>query len=419
MKISKLNKDQKASVESTNNQVLVIAPPGSGKTFTLIEAIKHYIDTNPDATKVAAITFTNAATREMKARIDKKYANKVEFSTIHSWAKHLLEIYSLRYKFRINVLNKNATIHILNRISNDLPKTSIKSEIYLYFRQNKKKLATASFWIRKEFTLLDEKYQNYKKENNLYDFGDYPEYLLSKVEEYDIKLDYYDGIFVDEYQDVDVHQHILFKESISDKKFFIGDPDQAIYMFRGASEDFIYELKDVYDTYKLKINFRSKSEIVDYYTEARNIFKNIEEKSAFTLSEISTTNNVSDVVAERGKGGTVSYLKNFIDIEYAMPIINNLKEKPTILCRTNRQIENLQNTGHFDGFEFSTIHSAKGLEYDTVIVADFDIDEKEDFNVLYVALSRAKNNLFIADCSLLEVASEMFKDVKQKQEILF
>jgi ATP-dependent exoDNAse (exonuclease V) beta subunit len=69
-------------------------------------------------------------------------------------------------------------------------------------------------------------------------------------------------LFVDEFQDVDPTQLKVFDRVIANKKFFIGDPDQAIYIFRGATSEVFKELEDFKD-YKLDINYRSYQPILD------------------------------------------------------------------------------------------------------------------------------------------------------------
>ena len=64
------------------------------------------------------------------------------------------------------------------------------------------------------------------------------------------------------------------------------------------------------------------------------------------------------------------------------------------MCRTNKQVKYIQDKGYF---EVSTVHQAKGLEYDNVIVIDSTISSVEDLNIAYVAMTRARNNLFIVN----------------------
>lgn len=63
-----------------------------------------------------------------------------------------------------------------------------------------------------------------------------------------------------------------------------------------------------------------------------------------------------------------------------------------ILCRTNKQVKYLQDNGYY---ECSTVHQAKGLEYDNVISIDSTICNTEDLNIAYVSMTRAKNKLFV------------------------
>ena len=67
-----------------------------------------------------------------------------------------------------------------------------------------------------------------------------------------------------------------------------------------------------------------------------------------------------------------------------------------ILCRTNKQVKAINEMGYF---EATTIHQAKGLEYDNVLVIDTPISSEEDANIAYVALTRARDNLFVVPYS--------------------
>lgn len=69
-----------------------------------------------------------------------------------------------------------------------------------------------------------------------------------------------------------------------------------------------------------------------------------------------------------------------------------MSNRPVILCRTNKQVKHINDAGYF---EASTVHQAKGLEYNNVIVIDSTISSTEDLNIAYVAMTRARDNLFI------------------------
>lgn len=71
-----------------------------------------------------------------------------------------------------------------------------------------------------------------------------------------------------------------------------------------------------------------------------------------------------------------------------------MSNRPMILCRTNKQVKWIQDKGYF---ETSTIHQAKGLEYKNVLVIDTTITGTEDLNIAYVAMTRARDNMFIVN----------------------
>ena len=76
-----------------------------------------------------------------------------------------------------------------------------------------------------------------------------------------------------------------------------------------------------------------------------------------------------------------------------------IKTNPMILCRTNKQVKAIQEFGYTN---VSTVHQAKGLEYDNVIVVDTTIRNMEDLNIAYVALTRARDNMLVVNWSNLE-----------------
>ena len=76
-----------------------------------------------------------------------------------------------------------------------------------------------------------------------------------------------------------------------------------------------------------------------------------------------------------------------------------------ILCRTNKQVNAIK---QFNYFNVDTVHQAKGLEYDNVLVIDSTIEDGEDLNIAYVAMTRARDNLFIINWQQLEYLFKMY-----------
>ena len=113
-----------------------------------------------------------------------------------------------------------------------------------------------------------------------------------------------DALFVEELQDVDEEHYYIFNRVEADKKFFIGDAQQAIYIFRGADMEIFDKLAD-FEYKTLKVNYRSYQEILDY---ARTFYSALEPKlgkiSDLLVSSIYYS-QPGDVLCIRGKGGFV------------------------------------------------------------------------------------------------------------------
>lgn len=395
----KYNNKQIEAIRSLNPNVAIIAPAGSGKTSTLVGAIVQHRKMNPDD-KITAITFTRKAAGELKERIP--FAENISVATIHSWSYQELVDLSDRMKtdpdkaFRIRLLDEEKMREILLDISKKRNYYYIKiNELYFYIIGNYNIDITEPVRAMYEAILLQ--YTQYKRDNGLYDFTDLPLYLLDKLNDTEQTIDGIDALFVDEFQDVDPIQIKVLDKVTSAKKFYIGDFAQSIYQFRGATRDIMKHVPQ-FEVMDLDINYRSYQEIIDFATTAREYM----EEWQLGFSKVFES-RPSSIFCERGAGGKVYTLskggaamevnKN-IKLNGVDVIRKVLKENPMFLCRTNKEVKYLQKMG-ID--KVSTVHQAKGLEYNAVIATDFKIKDNEDVNVGYVALTRAKNTLVAAD----------------------
>jgi len=262
MNKEELNKFQKAVVESNSTNIVVTACAGSGKTSSLIFAVVEYRKKNPGHV-IDIITYTRAATAVLKERLNAEGIYDVNISTIHVWSRERLKDLAELYHFKLHIIEKPIIMQILNEIIAK-HRTKMNVEIVFSYVTGNKKMDVSDSYL-KTLDALNTKYIRYKRENGLYDFTDYPLYLLTKLKEYNEKIYSTDALFVDELQDVDEEQSALFELVESHKKFYIGDSWQAIFGFRGADSKVFENLND-FDHQKLKINYRSYQEITDYAT---------------------------------------------------------------------------------------------------------------------------------------------------------
>lgn len=389
------NQKQLVAINSEEARVVVVAAPGSGKTRTMIAAIENFIE-KTKSKNIVAITFTKKATEEIQSRV---FISKdiLNVSTIHSWSLQELNKLSIKYRFRVKILTEEKIRKILAPLMEEY-KISGRMADSCYFYMVGTISPDLDLKMRSKLDAIYKKYTDFKRTRYLYDFTDLPLYLKDKLEEYDEYITV-SGLFVDEFQDVDPIQLKVFDRVIADKKFFIGDPDQAIYIFRGATSEVFKNLED-FKNYKLDINYRSYQPILDVAA----CFKS-QVKKDWWINKL-TYYYIKEMIGDRGegKGECEIYFDRrgkFSDMIISGPTILPKDFLPQqlenneyqVLCRTNIEAKTLHKLGLKNA---TTIHQAKGLEFKNVLLVDFQIQTDEDKNVAYVGITRAKDKLIVA-----------------------
>lgn len=227
-----LDEFQENAVKNQNNQILIVAGPGSGKTTVLTKRLAYMIsEKNEPAEKCLAITFTRKAAQEMRERLSKLLKEKVAGLNIHTF--HSLCFSILKENFETLGLAEN--FRVISKEEKSLYKEDELPENLLEFDE----LITLTLKL----------------------FREKPDIL-------NIYKDRFKYVSVDEYQDIDEHQYELIKLLVpSDGNILaIGDPNQAIYGFRGGSAKFFNHFTTDYpnaEIINLKNNYRSTNTIVD------------------------------------------------------------------------------------------------------------------------------------------------------------
>lgn len=399
----KLDESQKNAIRGIEDNIVIKAPAGSGKTSTLITAIADYRYEHIND-RICAITYTRAARAEMEERLKELGIYDVEVTTIHVWARNFLYEFGRKYDLKINILEEADIKAILQTISREyLVRSKVKSInigiLYQYITGTKKMDITENY--RRTLNALEDRYIKHKRDNHLYDFTDYPLYLYDVMTEYNETINNIDALFVDEFQDVDSIQLKIFNRTNCFKKFFIGDSWQAIFAFRGADGEAFNKL-DNFTVYKLKYNYRSYQEIIDY---AVHVYETLRYRCGDRYITQIAAPEPCDIKCNRGYGGEVSIVDPWGECysysgfdgvgrreNWEYKLQSMLEKNPMILCRTNKQVKTIVDNSYYTA---ETIHQAKGLEYDNVIVIDTAIKEEEDLNIAYVALTRAKNSMLV------------------------
>lgn len=285
--LSVLNPEQYDAVITTEGYVRVIAGAGSGKTRVLTHRIAYIIEQGlAKPWEVMAITFTNKAAREMKERISQLLpeGNEVWASTYHAMCARILRVHApeIGYPQNFVVIDSDDQKAVLKKFYAELALAAKEykpasvlafiSGCKMAFVTPDEALATAYTPQDKIMVELYRRYQAYLEKQQVLDFDD----LILKAllllqtnaevrEKYQRRFRY---LHVDEFQDTNEPQYELVKILSSgwENLCIVGDPDQAIYSWRGANDRLILEFNRDFPTTKtiiLNQNYRSTANILD------------------------------------------------------------------------------------------------------------------------------------------------------------
>ena len=229
-KVFGLDEYQKAAVENESRQLLIIAGPGSGKTTVLTQRIA-YMANKKGVKNSLAITFTRRAAEEMRERLAKLGVFNVNIHTFHSFCFDIL-------------------------------------------RENYQKAG-----LNEDFRVISEQERALYKElpQNALEFDDLIKLTVKLFEDYPETIKHYEYVSVDEYQDIDENQYKLIRLLVPESGSIcaIGDPNQAIYGFRGGNSKFFQNFAEDYKnavTVNLANNYRSSESIVEASNQVINSF---------------------------------------------------------------------------------------------------------------------------------------------------
>jgi len=317
----KLNPTQKKAVDTIEGPVLVMAGPGTGKTQVLTVRIANILkETDADPGSILALTFTEAAAKEMKERLVQligKDGYHVKIGTFHAFCADIISENPERFsrtrglqnaseleKIQVfkEILEKNSyeqlkppgdplfyLTHVRDSIS-DLKREGITVKKFMElvnilregFELEKDNLKKTAFnekekLVRKNVDLLDiyEKYEKKLEEIGRFDFDDMINWVVEALEtDEDFALKYqedYQYLLADEYQDTNTAQNRLLFALTSHwgeeaNIFCVGDNNQSIMRFQGASKENIQQFKGHFPHHTeitLSDNYRSTPTILN------------------------------------------------------------------------------------------------------------------------------------------------------------
>ncbi|MDE6213987.1 MAG: ATP-dependent helicase [Lachnospiraceae bacterium] len=274
---------QREAILHTVGPAGVLAGPGSGKTFVTTHRIHRLITSEGvDPSHILVITFTKAAALEMQERFFRLMETErppVHFGTFHAVFYHILK-QSAQYRGHtiITEAEKRKLIRDIlhmHKLFLYLQEEDIE-EVLSAVSRAKSSLTELPVKIGKmgeeDFRFLRTEYQSYLEEFSKFDFDDLMAACLKLFREDAASLAGWQGqfryILVDEFQDISPVQYEIVKllAAPENNLFIVGDDDQSIYGFRGASPDSMQQFFQDFSQAKrilLDVNFRCHREIVE------------------------------------------------------------------------------------------------------------------------------------------------------------
>ena len=395
--LSLLNEKQREAAELPSSCLAVIAGPGTGKTGTLTARIKCLIEKRRvKPSEITAVTFTNQAAGELRERLKRELANKrgqslIQTGTFHSICLKMLEAAGEKADLADPLELSALAEEILEEESKPLRPTEFLRRV----SRKKTELALAQEMSEKtgekeenSFQKAFDRYRTAMEAQGWLDFDDLLIRTVSLLRENCPAIrrfcSHFRYLLVDEFQDISPLQYALIREWNKEGRelFVIGDPDQAIYGFRGSdAECFKRLLQDIPETkvIALQENYRSTEPIVKAACSVISHNPGGERTLAakagsgdpvrvvkaggrrsegiFTAREINRMIGGIDMLDAQERGAVLEKgPRSFSDI--------------AVLCRTNRQAEEMEEYLKTEGIPYIVTGRGTFLEADTVREAE-------------------------------------------------
>ncbi len=376
-----LNPQQKQAVLATEGPVLVLAGAGSGKTRVLTERIAHLIrDKGISPERILAFTFTNKAAGEMRSRVERLLGRgELPFwiGTFHATGLKILRREASHLGIRANfaIYDEDDAVRLIKDVVkgkgwslDENPVAVVRERISRW----KCSLVTPEEALERALDLNDERhagiYKGYLaglRTSNALDFDD----LIARVvelftahprvkERYARQFQY---VLVDEFQDTNTIQMLMIEAIASQHKnlFVVGDDDQAIYGWRGATVDNILQFAKVYEgttVIKLEENYRSTNAILDAANRLIEHNKGRTGKSLWSARGAGEKGKLFFVDDEEEEGAAVR--ETIIDLLRA----GYRRSEIAVLYRTHAQSRAIENALRTGGMPYQIIGGVRFYE---------------------------------------------------------
>lgn len=380
------DRKQLQAISHISGPALVLAGPGSGKTFTIIERIQHLIRYGGvPSGQILVVTFSKAAALEMQQRYQQKascdeQAAPVHFGTFHSLGFHILNDSSALHK--LSLISESEKYHLLEillknrglgRLCTWEKEKQLLDSFSAYKNESGKEPDPEAYDLdQAQLWEIYDAYQEFLSEQNKIDFDDMILRCLQLFKERPAVLKKYQTMFpyilADEFQDINRPQYELLRQLALPRNnlFVVGDDDQAIYGFRGSQPEIMKQfLKDYPDAqqYMLYANYRSGEQIVRLGGEI--IRRN---QNRFTKS-----------FEPKRAGGQITFVHAESRKEEEQMLLRHLRQfsgqdytKAAIIVRTNREVRFYKELCLSGGIPVCRLQKDNAQIYDSIVARDIE-----------------------------------------------
>lgn len=421
--LSSLNESQKVAATHIDGPLLILAGAGSGKTKTITTRLAYLISIGIDPSSILTLTFTNKAAKEMRNRafnLIEQMTYPPLLCTFHKFGLLFLKLHikALGRKNNFVIIDSDDKKKIIKMIDKETTTSILTNEISKFknsIMTPSEVKATSQDKLYAKIADVYEKYEAYLIKNNLVDFDDLL-LLTYKILDSNPKIaqetsDRYRYIMVDEYQDTNELQYKLLKKvcGTHNNICVVGDDDQSIYGWRGATIKNILTFSEVFKdtvTIKLEKNYRSTKKILSYSN---------------ALIEHNRDRLGKELVSTRGEGEDIRVYESRDENEETRKISDDIKElikdgvdagEIAILYRVNALSRALEEGFNRSGINYKLVGGMKFYERAEIkdLIAYFRVitNKNDNFSIKRI-INKPKRGIGATTISKLEVEAIRLK----------
>jgi DNA helicase-2/ATP-dependent DNA helicase PcrA len=376
-----LNAEQREAVLHINGPLLILAGAGSGKTRVITSRVAFLVgDGHAEPHEILAVTFTNKAAEEMRARVASLLGSdcsRMWISTFHALCARLLrrEAPAIGLSRDFVIYDSSDQLSIVKQALKELhiddsfvqPRAALSRISHAKNRmESPDQMADAAGWNRRDEQIAKvyAYYLRALKESSALDFDDL---LLRTVDLFEqserVRQKYaqqFKFVMVDEYQDTNRPQYLLIRRlaEVHRNLCVVGDPDQSIYKWRGADLRNILDFEQDFGEatiVKLERNYRSTQIILDAASAVISLNRNRKDKRLWT---------------DRAGGARIVYFRGADELEEAdfitrtarSGLADDVEATVAVLYRTNAQSRTIEDALMREGLTYKIVGGVRFYE---------------------------------------------------------